>query len=236
MDEQDPSDTPPPEPDVTKPKPPGRVRLRWRKRKLFPRVGPNGEPLPAKELATRSEYMRSYMRQRRAQLKGGAQKHGKPGRPRQPGLENRFVPSAENREVVKLLAGFAVPKDRICRCVRNPETRRPIGIPTLEKHFADELDTGFAELNALVCGKLAKKIAEGNVVAIIWTMKNLYGWSDVREVHSHSDVDMKVELSGEELAREMERRGLPTVVFDAPKPRLIDAPPRSNGHDDDGGA
>jgi hypothetical protein len=106
----------------------------------------------------------------------------------------------------------------------------------LEKHFANELDTGFAELNALVVGRLAKKIQEGNIVAIIWTMKNLYGWSDVREVHSHSDVELKVELKPDELARELERRGLPSHVFGCDKPTLEIAPPRSNGHDDDGGA
>jgi hypothetical protein len=215
------------------------VRLKWRKRKLFPRVDADGNPLPPQELAARSEYQRAYMRKRRAELRGGAERHSRVGRPRQPSLELRFVPSSDQREIVKLLAGFAVPKDRIVRCIRNPDTRRPIGIPTLEKHFADELDTGFADLNALVVGKLAKKIQEGNIVAIIWTMKNLYGWSDQREVHTHSDVEMKVELSGEQLARELERRGLPSHVFGCDKPTLEIAPPRiGNGHDPDseGGA
>jgi len=240
MDEPDRSDTsPPPEPGVTKPaKPPGRERLRWRKRRLFPRTDAEGNPLPPVELAVRSEYQRQYMRRRRAQLKGGAPKHGKPGRPRTPGLEFKFQPTQEQREIVRLLVGMGVTADRICKCIRNPLTRRPIGVETLTKRFADELDCGSAELDALACGMLAKKIREGNIVAIIWYQKNRMGWSDVREVHSHGDVDMNIKISGEELARELERRGLPLHVFDAPKPKLIDAPPRKgsgNGYDEDGG-
>ena len=227
MDEQDRSDTSPPR---------AKRVLKWRKRKLFPRVGPNGEPLPPQELAVRSEYMREYARRRKAQLKAGAPKHGKPGRPRQPGLEFRFEPTQEQREVVKLLSGFAVSKDRICKCVRNPDTRRPIGVHTLERAFADELDTGAAELNALVVGKLAKKIQEGNIVAIIWTMKNLYGWADHREVHSTGELDAKIELTPEELARQLEARGLPSYVFGVDKPVLeLDAPPRINGNGQGGG-
>jgi hypothetical protein len=209
--------------------------LKWRKRKLFPRVDAAGNPLPPKELAVRSEYMREYMRKRKAQLKGGAEKHGKPGRPRQPGLEHRFEPTQEQREIVRLLVGMGVTPDRICKCIRNPLTRRPIGVETLTKRFADELDCGSAELDALACGMLAKKIREGNIVAIIWYQKNRMGWADQREVHSHSDVDMKVELSGEELARELEARGLPSYVFGADKPKMIDAPPRINGNGQGGG-
>jgi len=198
MDEQNPSDTSPrPEPDVTKPvtKPSGRERLRWRKKVLIPRVGPDGQPLPPAEMAQRSLYMREYARKRKAQLRAGAPKHGKPGRPRQPGLERRFEPTQEQREIVRLLVGFGISHERIVKCIRNPLTRRPIGTDTLERAFPSELDCGSAELDAVVCGMLAKKIREGNIVALIWYMKNRMGWADQREVHSRSDVDVKVELS-----------------------------------------
>src|SRR5262249_56836970 len=119
----------------------------------------------------------------------------------------------------------------------SPGTRRPIGVHALERAFADELDCGSAELDALACGMLAKRIREGNIVALIWYMKNRMGWADQREVHTRSDMELKVELKPDELARELEAHGLPQHVFGCDKPTLEIAPPRStNGHDpDDGG-
>ena len=71
----------------------------------------------------------------------------KPGRPRNPYLERVFEPTQEQRDVVKLLAGYGTPLDRIVKVARNPNTRRPIKVETLQKHFADELESGSAEMD-----------------------------------------------------------------------------------------
>ena len=104
-----------------------------------------------------------------------------PGRPRNPALEFRFEPTKADRELVKLLAGYALPHDRIVKAIRNPHTRRPIGIGTLYKHFADELDAGATEVDALCTEMLTKRLREGNVTALIWVTKNRWGWKDVVE-------------------------------------------------------
>jgi hypothetical protein len=98
-----------------------------------------------------------------------------PGRPRNPHLEQRFAPTQEQRDLVRLLAGYGIPPDRICKVIKNPHTKRPIGRETLEKRFEDELECGSAEMDAVCCDMLSRKIRQGNIVAIIWYMKNQHG-------------------------------------------------------------
>jgi hypothetical protein len=162
-----------------------------------------------------------------------------PGRPRNPHLEFRFEPTQEQRDLVRLLAGYGVTPDRICKVIKNPDTRRPIATTTLERRFKDELECGSAEMDAVCMGMLTKKIREGNIVAMIWYMKNRMGWRDVSEVQRTNEYDVTVEIKPEDLAKELERHGLPLSVFgiDAPtlepEPRLIEgngsSEPRVNG-------
>jgi hypothetical protein len=53
-------------------------------------------------------------------------------------LEKRFKPTDQDREVVKLLSGFGLPLERIAKAVRNPLTRRGIGVNTLQARFEHE--------------------------------------------------------------------------------------------------
>ena len=70
----------------------------------------------------------------------------------QPGRSGRkkFVPSADQRNSVKIMASLGIPGDRICLTVINPQTKKPISETTLRRAFRQEMNTGQTELNALV--------------------------------------------------------------------------------------
>lgn len=61
-----------------------------------------------------------------------------------------FVPTAEQRKMVKAMAGYGIPEDDICKVITNPQTGNAIDGKTLRKHFRTELDTGFVTANAKV--------------------------------------------------------------------------------------
>ena len=57
----------------------------------------------------------------------------------------KFVPTPDQREVVKLLAGRGIPQEYIRRLIRNPQTGKPLSIKTLERAFATEIQTAKVE-------------------------------------------------------------------------------------------
>jgi hypothetical protein len=159
-------------------------------------------------------------RQRQKRLKR------KPGRPRNPVRENAFVPNAEQKQLVRLLAGFGIPPVRICKVIKNEHTGRPIGVPTLERCFADELECGSVEMDSIACGMLAAKVRQGNLTAIIWYMKNRMGWHDhvVQErTGPGSEIDINLKIDPDALADELQRRSLPTSIFGIDRPEPIEA-------------
>jgi hypothetical protein len=137
-----------------------------------------------------------------------------------------FVPLPAHRTVVKLLAAYGLPHAHICKAVINEATRRPITPATLEKHFARELDESAAEMDAIVCSALTTQIKRGNIISIIWYMKNRMGWRDVVETQNRRAVDVNVKIAPEELSRKLKEFGLPSYVFGVdkpgPEPKLID--------------
>jgi hypothetical protein len=91
-----------------------------------------------------------------------------------------FVPTDEQRRLVKAMASVGVPHDDIARVVRC----RP---PTLRKTFRHELDAGTVEANTRVAACLHQQATTpGNIAAAIFWLKARAGW---REQH-------QVELSG----------------------------------------
>ena len=61
-----------------------------------------------------------------------------------------FVPSPEQRNIVRNLVGLGMPQKQICRLVINRQTQKPLDHKTLRKHFAHEIAIGTAELHALI--------------------------------------------------------------------------------------
>ncbi len=91
-----------------------------------------------------------------------------------------YLPTEEQRRVVKAMAGYGVPHDDIARVVR-------CSPPTLRKRFRQELDTATIEANARVAQTLYQQATTpGNIAATIFWLKARAGW---REKHA-------VEMSG----------------------------------------
>src|SRR3990172_5588956 len=96
-----------------------------------------------------------------------------PGRP-------SFVPTQEQRDLVKVMAGYRVAEDEICRLVIDQKSKKRISPMTLRKHFREELDTGFVSAKVRVMAAtfrnaIGDKNHPGNVTAQIWLGKPLYG-------------------------------------------------------------
>jgi hypothetical protein len=182
-------------------------------------------PAPSRRIGGRAHRIGARWESWQAQKAQKAQHLPKPkkpkrpvGRPRKPHLEHAFEPTKEHRELVKLLAGYGIPDARIVKVIRNPHPRRPICIETLHKHFADELESGAMEMDAIACTMLSMQIRKGNLTAIIWYQKNRMGWRDVYEQRSLGELDMTIRIDPSKLAEKLEERGLPASVFGIDKP------------------
>jgi hypothetical protein len=149
------------------------------------------------------------------------------GRPRNPNLERRFQVEPGQRELVQTMVGYAVPLKMIAQCIRNPHTRRPVAVSTLTARFANEIERGRAAAVGMLCTALTHKIRNGDTACIIFAAKNMLGWTDRREVQAFGEVDLNVKITREQLAQELEKRGLPGTVFGIDKP-VLDLAPLAN--------
>ena len=87
-----------------------------------------------------------------------------------------FVPTAEQRRIVKAMAGFGVPHEGIAVML-------DIDAKTLRKHFHPELERGSVEATAQVAQSLFQMATQGkNVAAAIFWMKARAGWREKHEV------------------------------------------------------
>jgi hypothetical protein len=91
--------------------------------------------------------------------------------PQQPGRSGRkaFVPTAEQRHSVKVMAGLGIPEDKIRQTIVNPQTNKPVSEPTLRRAFREELNIGQSELtvlvgNALLSAALGQKPTSGEPI------------------------------------------------------------------------
>src|SRR6266481_902762 len=65
-----------------------------------------------------------------------------------------FVPTDEDRAVVKLLVACGMSQDRVCLRIRGNDGK-PISEATLKRHFAHELMVGKVEVETIVLTQLA---------------------------------------------------------------------------------
>lgn len=83
-----------------------------------------------------------------------------------------YAPTDKDRRVVEMMAGWAIPEDRIAKVLA-------IDPKTLRKHFAEELEVGHAKLEAQLAQNLLR-IAQGHdrqsLVATIFALKARFGW------------------------------------------------------------
>ena len=83
-----------------------------------------------------------------------------------------YQPSDKDRRVVEMMAGWAMPEERIAKVLG-------IDPKTLRKHFAQELEVGHARLEAQLAQNLLR-IAQGHnrpaLIATIFALKSRFGW------------------------------------------------------------
>lgn len=117
-------------------------------------------------------------------LSGGAM----PGAGRPP-----FVPTEEERELVKKLAGLGLPQNQIRMLVRGG-----IALETLLEHFRFELDEGKAQTGWDIANALYTKAMKGDVAALIWWTKTQMRWSETQKLEvtgAHGGPIQSVDLS-----------------------------------------
>lgn len=87
-----------------------------------------------------------------------------------------FIPTDEQRRLVKAMASFGVPHDDIATVVR-------CSPPTLRKRFRVELDVATIEANARVAQCLYQQATTpGNIAATIFWLKARAGWREKQQV------------------------------------------------------
>jgi hypothetical protein len=92
-------------------------------------------------------------------------------------------PTPASRKQVEALAAYGIPQEEICNVVG-------VSLPTLHKHYRDELDTAMSKANARVAESLFKK-ATGDgtqsVTAAIFWLKTRAGWKET-VVNEHGGI------------------------------------------------
>jgi hypothetical protein len=83
-----------------------------------------------------------------------------------------YEPSDKDRRVVEMMAGWAMPEERIAKVLL-------IDPKTLRKHFGEELEVGHAKLEAQLAQNLLRT-AQGHdrqsLIATIFALKSRFGW------------------------------------------------------------
>ncbi len=102
-----------------------------------------------------------------------------------------FQPTEAQREDVKFLAATGVRQEDICKVIRG-SNGKGISLPTLLKHFRDELDTGATEANLQVSRTLFQIATDLTnpktaVTAAIFWLKTRARWSEPKGDQSEDD-------------------------------------------------
>jgi len=121
-----------------------------------------------------------------------------------------FKPLEADREIVTRLAGYGFTEAEISTFIKNPKTGARISVPTLIKHFREELDTGHLLAASQVAAVLFKsatgtparfdsdgneieKAVAPNVVSAMFWAKTRMQW---RETSPVSAVEFKKGAGG----------------------------------------
>lgn len=146
----------------------------------------------------------------------------KPGRP-------PFEPTAEQRELVKQLAGLGTRHEDIARLIKIDEG-------TMRKHFGDELEAGRAEANAKVAHSLFKAALAGVPAAMIFWLKTRAGWREVHAVeHTGKDGEPLPTAPAAQVVIYLPQKDeLPMIVPESAAPARVerDGPLPAIGHAD----
>ena len=108
------------------------------------------------------------------------------------GYHVAHTPTDETRQYVKEMAAIGITQPDMCRVLGFGSNH------TLMKYYRDEIEIGVIQANHRVGLKLMEKIDKGDIVAIIWWMKNRMGWKnadDTRERNGAMVVPIKINVN-----------------------------------------
>lgn len=91
-------------------------------------------------------------------------------------------PTDDQRHIVEVLVAGGTPKTIIAKALG-------IGMKTLQRHYADELETGLELANAKVVRRLFRLIEQGSTPATIFWLKTRAGWKEGQVV----EIEQKAE-------------------------------------------
>ena len=84
-------------------------------------------------------------------------------------------PTDDQRHIVEVLVAGGTPKTTIAKALG-------IGMKTLQRHYADELESGLELANAKVVRRLFRLIEQGSTPATIFWLKTRAGWKEGQTV------------------------------------------------------
>lgn len=119
-----------------------------------------------------------------------------PKRQRKAPHRPEFVPTDEQRTLVKVMVAGEIKQEDIAAVLR-------IAKGTLRKHFRKEIATAIAELNGKVVGSLYKQALAGDVKAAIWITQSRMGWKQTIHTEHSGSIDT---VSDEELDARIAKR------------------------------
>ena len=106
-----------------------------------------------------------------------------------------FVPTEEQRQQVELLIGCGLTYKEIATVTINPRTKSGISTKTLQQHFVEELQRGFAKVKGIVVGSLVQKAkgkGPGAVTAAIFLCKTKYGFRETQHIEVETNTGVLV--------------------------------------------
>lgn len=96
-----------------------------------------------------------------------------------------FRPTAEQRKLVLDLTTCALTQEEVRQCIPwGTADGKPISIPTLRKHFAQEIERGHALQMMRVKKRAFEMVMEGNVPMTIFWLKTRAGWAETMKVEN----------------------------------------------------
>ena len=98
-----------------------------------------------------------------------------------------FVPTDEQRNVVRKLSGYGLPHEQIAALVG-----KGIDRDTLAKHFRRELDEGKAAASERIGATLFEKAMAGDTASLIWWTKAQMRWTSLQQIQVQSDSRISI--------------------------------------------
>ncbi len=104
------------------------------------------------------------------------------------GYKIGHVPNEKTRGQVKALSGFGIKAEDIAKYIG-------ISVPTLYKHYKEEITTGVIGANAKVAETLYNKAINGDTTAAIFWLKTRAKWREVQKMELAGEVKNELKVN-----------------------------------------